>query len=121
MRENHGARDVPALNVIVMATTLQEHFYSRFLERRSFHYFRGRTASELCEDFYKVLERLRATGLLFPGSCLTLQTFFELQSGFQYGRSTRHVESTPLKCLCKPPLVLKCSAYRLDAPNNELL
>jgi hypothetical protein len=31
-RENHGARDVPALDVIVMATTLQEHFYSRFLK-----------------------------------------------------------------------------------------
>src|SRR5271170_3044775 len=35
--------------------------------------------------FYKVLERLDATGQLFPGSCSTLQTFFELQSGIQDG------------------------------------
>jgi hypothetical protein len=31
-RENHGAGDVPALDVIVMATALQEHFYLRFLK-----------------------------------------------------------------------------------------
>jgi hypothetical protein len=77
VRENHNARDVPALDVIVVATTLQEHFYLRFLMIKKSEgdpLFSGTNCIRAVRGhFYKVLNWLRARS--FQGAGNRLLTF----------------------------------------------